>query len=272
MNWAARREGDSGLADARKPDQTKSAVSRFRRKIRAALRITFLAIVAAGTLSACVKPDRAKNLVRNGDLSCGSDGLPLHWSPDRSASSSILRWNPPGAEPGELEIENLVPAAARWDQLLILRPGWYRVALDVRTYQVSQRPVRHRIATIEPVLAGIALLQSSGRSATLAQVSGTSPWTHLEFYLREHQWGGTLEISCELGPAVGHAWFRNIEVLSIAAPTADEPVIDLEPLGPARMPPLLSPPTGNLLGVGCGLLLLLLLGWGTSRVMATRVE
>ena len=50
--------------------------------------------------------------------------------------------------------------------------------------------------------------------------------------------GGNLEIRCELGPlVVGRSWFRNIQVLPISAPTAHEPVIDLELLGPARMPP-----------------------------------
>ncbi len=227
------------------------AEPRSRHRIRAALAIAFLSIVAASLMSACGQPDPAKNLVRNGDLSSGSDGLPVHWSPDWSRSSSILRWHPPGAEPGELEIENLVPAAAKWDQMLLLRPGWFHVAADIRTDKVSRGH------------ADIALLQSSGRSSPLGQVSGTSPWTHLEFYLLEHYWGGTLEIRCELGPtAVGRSWFRNIEVVPVAAPSVYERVVDLEALGPARMPPPLSPDTGNLLGVSCGLLLLLLLGWG----------
>ena len=234
------------------PMRLPYAEPRFRHRIRAALAIAFLSIVAAVLLSACANPDPAKNLVRNGDLSSGSDGLPLHWSPDRPTSSSILRWHPPGAEPGELEIENVTPTVAKWDQLLLLRPGWYHVAADIRTEKVSRG------------YAGIALLQSSGTSTTLVRLSGTSPWTHLGFNLREQQWGGTLEIRCELGPlVVGRSWFRNIQVLPISAPTANEPVIDLELLGPARMPPPRSPPkTGKLLGVGCGLLLLLLLGWG----------
>ncbi len=228
---------------------------RFRHRIRGALAIAFLSIVAAGILSACGKPDPAKNLVRNGDLSSGSDGLPAHWSPDWSRSASILRWHPPGAEPGELEIENLVPAAAKWDQMLLLRPGWYHVAADIRTDQVSGGH------------ADIALLQSSGQSPPLGLVSGTNPWTHLEVYLLEHHWGGTLEIRCELGPnAVGRSWFRNIQVLPTAAPSVYERVVDLEPFGPARMPPPLSPDAGNLLGVGCGLLLLLLLGWGLFAI------
>jgi dolichyl-phosphate-mannose-protein mannosyltransferase len=228
---------------------------RFRHRIRGALAIAFLSIVAAGLLSACSKPDPAKNLVRNGDLSSGSDGLPAHWSPDWSRSASILRWHPPGAEPGELEIENLVPAAAKWDQMLLLRPGWYHVAADIRTDQVSGGH------------ADIALLQSSGQSPPLGLVSGTNPWTHLEFYLLEHHWGGTLEIRCELGPnAVGRSWFRNIQVLPTAAPSVYERVVDLYPFGPARMPPPLSPDTGNLIGVGCGLLLLLLLGWGLFAI------
>ena len=93
---------------------------------------------------------------------------------------------------------------------------------------------------------------------------GNTPWTHVGFCLREHEWGGTLEIRCELGPAaVGHSWFRNIRVQPISAPGAEETVVDLEPLSPELTPSPLSPPgTGTLLGVGCGLLLLLLLLWG----------
>ncbi len=181
--------------------------------------------------------------------------MPLHWSPNRNTSDSILRWHPQGVEPGELEIENLAPGAAAWDQMIFLRPGWYHVDADIRTERVS------------PGAAHIALLQSTGVSVILAKVGGTSSWTHVSFYLRERVWGGTLELRCGLGPyAAGQAWFRDIQVRSSAAPPLLHPFFDVKVFSPLQWPDPLPLENDNRLAFACGLVLLAVLGYGVFEV------
>ena len=111
-------------------------------------------------------------------------------------------------------MHNVVPNDARWCQSVAVDPGaMYRVAVRARTSDVGTTASGAHIA-IEP------------RVADSADLRGTQDWQPLEIVARagdESQWDVCLRLGSYANLNTGSAWFTDVTVTQIGAPTGPSP-------------------------------------------------
>lgn len=176
-------------------------------------------------------PGSERNVLANSDLTHGAGNSPDHWRTggwQESPSVTGYDWlHSPGSEP-ELVINNFQPNDARWIQSLSLGPGWYHVSAQARTENVPSNAAG----------ASVSLDEDSINSLDL---TGTTQWRRIGFYLKVGRRGADVDIALRLGNFgslnTGRAFFREPEAMKIAAlPAGAAPVFDLAAIRRAMMP------------------------------------
>ncbi len=195
-----------------------------------------------------------KNLAVNGDLSRGSKNIPYQWfGTAHSRKLTDFGW-----QRGELKMTNRSPNYASWHQILMLRPGWYRLSAMVRTEGVRD----------DGPGATIAVKAVGGERLASNALHGTSDWSAVTLYLHVAKWGETSELLLQLGDdgdfETGSVSYRQVEVEQIHGPPAGAaPVYELGQPVVASTPAAATPPTGfdyqRPLGVICGTMLIVML-------------
>jgi dolichyl-phosphate-mannose-protein mannosyltransferase len=213
-------------------------------------------VCALGALVFCHSRAAAaeKNLVINGDLSRGAKNVPYQWfGTAQSRKLTDFGW-----QRGELRMTNRSPNYASWHQILMLRPGWYRVGAMARIE--GARDDGPGITVAVKAVGGERLASNA--------LHGTSDWSPVALYLHVAKWGETSELLLQLGddhdPETGSALFRDVQVTQIDAPPPDaSPVYELGQPVATSTPAAAPPPAGfdyqRPLGVICGTALIMLL-------------
>ena len=155
--------------------------------------------------------------VRNGSFTDGSGDAPADWRNEAWSRDGVeFGWTPPpaGAASGSIAMRNVVPNDTRWCQAIAVEPGaTYRVAVRARTSGIGTAASGAHIA-IEP------------RVADSADLRGTQDWQPLEIVARagdESQWDLCLRLGSYANLNTGSAWFTDVTVTQIGAPTGPSP-------------------------------------------------
>jgi hypothetical protein len=187
-----------------------------------ALMIALAAGLAASRDLWAAQSGPAQNLVVNADFSKGAGAAPDHWqteSWDQKPDVSSYAWIHQPGEPAQLEVINAKPNDARWMQAINLDPGWYYLSVQVRTEGVGDKQTG----------ASLSIMEDGAMSH---DVRGTTPWREIGFYLKVGNRGGDIQVACRLGGYAslntGHAFFRDVKVVSVKAPAPGEPSFDLD--------------------------------------------
>lgn len=188
-----------------------------RRRVSAfGLLLAFVLVVGGTDLFA------AGNLLLNSDLGKGAGNSPDHWRSegwDQRPEVTSYTWIQRSGGPGELQVNSLKPNDARWMQNLNLAPGWYYFSAKVRTEAVG----------LNATGASLSILEDGIMSPDLR---GTNDGRELGFYLKVGARGGDLEVACRLGGFgnvnTGRAFFRDVSVVAVTAPSAGTPQFDLD--------------------------------------------
>jgi hypothetical protein len=179
-----------------------------------ATRATVL-VVVGGALGLATIADGA-TMVRNGDFTNGSDGVPAEWRNDAWARDSVqFSWTRPDAgEHGSAGIHNVEPNDARWCQTVSVEPGGtYRVVTRARTEGVGTDASGAHLA-IEP------------RIADSPDLRGTHDWQPLEIVVRagdESQWDVCVRLGSYANLNTGAAWFTDVAVVPLGVPVTTTP-------------------------------------------------
>jgi hypothetical protein len=179
--------------------------------------VALLAVLCLGCRGKSGRP----NLLSNGDLTSGSGQSPNNWQANPgSPGSSVLRWNHPTGNSGELEIDNVTPNDAHWTQRLHLQPGWYHLSAEMRTESVPRSNVGGNLSVMEGAIISRVLY-------------GNSPQQTVGFYLKVGAEGAEVAVACRLGGFssmnTGKAFCRNLTATRVAGPAGDSlPRYDLD--------------------------------------------
>ncbi len=188
---------------------------------------TFLAIALAPSL-ACA----AQNLLKNGDLSAGSEDQPDDWRIEawiQKPESFETHWHSPSPpEAGELEVNNLEANDGRWMQSLSLTPGWYEMSVEVRTEKVGDTETGATISVMEDGIMS-------------ADIHGTAGWQRLSLYMKVGEKGADVDIALRVGGFgslnTGRAFFRRASLIKIDAPPPKAtPTFDLAEIRKQALP------------------------------------
>jgi dolichyl-phosphate-mannose-protein mannosyltransferase len=174
-------------------------------------------------VAACFVPSLVgaqTNLLLNADLTAGTGDAPQNWQHDPYTGQ-------PGdvefewvnyTDPASLEVFNYQPRDSRWTQKLHLKPGWYHFTASVRTENVGEVDTGANISIMESWILS-------------RHVHGTSYWEPVGFYLQVPK-ETDVTLACRLGfyssQNTGRAYFRDLSVVKVAAPAADDPSFKLE--------------------------------------------
>lgn len=182
-----------------------------------------LAALALGLVLASARARGAENLLLNGNLAGGSGNSPDQWRTEswlQRPDATHYRWSREPGGPGELEIDNLEPNDARYQQTVTLGAGWYHFSAEVRTESVGANAAGAAISIIEDAISS-------------PDLRGTSDWRRLGFYLKVGPHGADVEVACRVGGFsslnTGRAFFRDLRAVKIVAPAPGAgPLFDLE--------------------------------------------
>lgn len=172
-----------------------------------------------------------RNLLMNGDFAKGSVDQPDEWRTEawiNSPDAFQHHWVHRPGEGNELEVENLKPNDARWEQPLSLEEGFYHASVEVRTENVG---APNDGATISIMTDGMMS----------ADVKGTSGWRRVGFYFRVGKHGADVDVALRVGGYgslnAGRAFFRDARLEKIAALPKDAgPVFDWDAIQKAEIP------------------------------------
>jgi hypothetical protein len=189
---------------------------RIARARMTAARACFAAILMV-TAAAVFRPSLVDAAtVRNGSFTDGSADAPADWRNEAWSRDGVeFAWTAPaGGGSGSIAMRNVVPNDTRWCQAIAVDPGaTYRVAVRARTRDVGTAASGAHIA-IEP------------RVADSADLRGTQDWQPLEIVARagdESQWDLCLRLGSYANLNTGSAWFTDVTVTQIGAPTGPSP-------------------------------------------------
>lgn len=194
-----------------------------RQSATASMMAVRLAAVALCLVLAPARACAADNLLLNGNLASGSGNSPDQWrteSWDQKPEVTRYRWSRTAGGPGELEIYNLKPNDARYQQTVTMGAGWYHFSAEVRTENVGLHAAGATISILEDAISSPDLRETNG-------------WRRLGFYLKVGKHGADVEVGCRLGGFsslnTGRAFFRDLRAAKIAAPAPGAgPLFDLE--------------------------------------------
>jgi len=163
-----------------------------------------------------------ENLVVNPGFVKGAGETPDHWRTeawDQKAEVTSYAWIHEPGQPAELEVNNTKPNDARWMQSLTLEPGWYYFSVQVRTEGVGDNATG----------ASLSIMEDGAMSH---DVRGSTPWREVGFSLKIGARGDDVEIALRLGGYAslntGRAFFRDVKVVKVEAPSAGDPHFELD--------------------------------------------
>ena len=227
--------------------------------------VAFLIVLAVCALCACVADAipawAVPPPIVNGNLARGAGDEVYGWyAAAKHRKQSDFSWYRTDTG-GQISIKNQAANYASWHQVMMLRPGWYRLSAMARVDGV--RP--------DGPGATIAVQTFRGQRLPSNALHGTTGWEPIVLYLRVERWGQITEIMCQLGEdkdlETGRAWFRAIEVTPISAPpAAASNIYDLSTIAMAQVPPAQTIDYQRPLGVACGALLVGLLGYCLAAI------
>jgi hypothetical protein len=176
------------------------------------------------SLSATEATLTQKNAIQNGNLFEGNGDAPDSWDTrayKTGAEFTEYRWNHPPIEPASLEISSKQPNDARWEQNVRLAPGWYFFSAELRTEDVSTAGTGGCLSIIDH---GVFLSR---------ELSGSTDWQKVGFYLKATPTNDTFDLACRLGGFgalnTGRLFCRRFNLSKVAEPAADgNPRFDLE--------------------------------------------
>ncbi|MGH7248431.1 MAG: hypothetical protein ACREH9_10030, partial [Pseudomonadota bacterium] len=124
--------------------------------------------------------------------------------------TTTFEWIPPrSGQPGELEVETHRDNDARWVQSLSMRPGWYYFSAETAAKNVLAFKTGANISLLEDNIVS-------------DNVTGTSGWRRLGFYLKVGKDGADIDFALRLGGYMnvtrGDVFFRNPSVVKVTAP------------------------------------------------------
>ncbi|HUA32671.1 MAG TPA: hypothetical protein VMA09_03655 [Candidatus Binataceae bacterium] len=216
-----------------------------------ALLIALVACALCGSVVTAAPAFADAMPIFNADFSKGSGGQVQGWyAAAMHHKEADFGWSRT-AGGYQVSIVSHVLNYATWRQAMMLGPGWYRVSAFARVDDAI------------PPGAGATLAVQTFRGARLVsnEIHGTSAWTPLVLYLKVERWGQITQILLQAGEehtqGSGSAYFRDLRVESIAAPSADASnVYDLSTIAMAHVSPLNAIDYQRPLGILCGLFLL----------------
>jgi dolichyl-phosphate-mannose-protein mannosyltransferase len=206
----------------------------------------------------------------NGDFSKGSGDSPDHWRTEgwrEAPTITTYKWiRPANGQPGQLEVDNLQPNDARWQQSLTLNPGWYHFSVELKADNVGAKETGASISVLEDGIIS-------------EDLKGTSDWRKVDFYLKVGSAGSDIDVALRVGGYAslntGRAFFRNASVVPVdAPPKAAARVFDLSAIRKESQ----SPPVGQPWTLVATFLLLAIaayIGWriyGEAEVAAQHAQ
>jgi hypothetical protein len=160
------------------------------------------------------------NLLCNPDLSAGSGDSPQCWSHDpyTHPAGDVTFERLKDQQPAAIEVYNYQPLDSRWIQTMHLEPGWYHFTASVHTENVGEVNVGANVSIMETWIMS-------------RNVQGSNYWEPIGFYLQVPK-ETNVKLACRLGfyssENTGRVDFRDLSVVQVAAPGADDPQFKLE--------------------------------------------
>jgi hypothetical protein len=154
------------------------------------------------------------SVIPNGDLSRGTDDAPESWDTQiYKPNVTSFRWNHAAGAPANLEILSVEANDARWEQNVRLAPGWYYFTAELRTEDVGSSGTGGCLSLIDH---GVFLSH---------ELSGTTDWQKVGFYLKADEKNDTADLACRLGGFGalngGRLFCRRFNLSKITGPPAD---------------------------------------------------
>jgi len=167
------------------------------------------------------------NLLRNGDFTSTDGGAPTDWTinaiPPCGFSFASHRGEKSGAAAGEFEIINHEPVESSLEQVLTLKPGWYRFTAEIK---------------IETLGSAGAAPELFARSMTLPVTTRTHPmgfksgWRKYQLSFKTGPSVREVAVGFALGawgsPNTGRILLRNPVLLAADKPRSSLEITDLD--------------------------------------------
>lgn len=169
------------------------------------------AFLLAAVVSAAAAAD-TEELLKNGALTAGADGVPAQWRTDAwNSTLSRFVWEVGPDGTGTINITSPQPNDARWCQTVTVEPGaTYRVSARVRTSEVGSAN------------AGAFIIVEPLRAYT-TDLRGTQDWQRLALEARaqeETSWSVCARLGSYANLNTGTAWFTDFSMTQIGQPPA----------------------------------------------------
>jgi hypothetical protein len=188
---------------------------------RAALRRTIVGLIVAFSVLIDAAAARASTeLVKNGLLTSGRDGVPEHWSSEgyvEDPKVTRYSWSVDETGLGTLTITSERPNDARWVQSVPVSPStWYHVTGWVRAENVGAQTMG----------AYLSIMDTFHNSRDLR---GTTGWQPVELWVKTSGLETSLRLACRLGGYsalnTGTAQCAGISVVAAGTPRAGGPFV-----------------------------------------------